>query len=111
MKLITDNVMKTAQRLAISSRADDIETKVVGKLKNVIVQPNIEEKLIAMLTDKPNADLSVASIIRNAQSVVNVAFKNRADYTSYSKGVYEAIELLALSLVVADEDMLENQKS
>lgn len=109
MKLITADVMKEAQKRAISSRADDIQMKVVGKLKNAITQPNIEEKLIALLMDKPNVDLSVTSIIRNAQSVVNVAFKNREDYATYSKNVYEAIELLALSLVVADADEQERK--
>lgn len=106
MKLITNDVIKQAQIHAIKNRADDIEKRVVKKLQNSLLQPNIEEKLIALLENKPNIELSQSSIIRNVQSVVNTAFKNKNDHKVFTKNVNEAIELLALSLVVADDDLI-----
>ncbi len=104
MQLITEEVMKEAQKRAISSRADDIEKKVVKKLHQAMLQPSVEEKLLALLENKSNIELSTASIIRSAQMTVNRAFKNRGNYADFSKSIFEAMELLALSLVVADED-------
>jgi hypothetical protein len=110
MKLLTQDDMIAAQRIAISNKSDIIECKVVQKLKNACLQPHIEEKLTSMLNDNPNFELTTNGVIRNAQSIVNKAFKSKSNHDEFSKNIYEAIELLALSLVVADDKLVETRK-
>lgn len=105
MKLLTQDDMIAAQRIAISNKADAIENKVVQKLKNACLQPHIEEKLTSMLNSNSNFELTTSGVIRNVQSVVNKAFKSKSNHTEFTKNIYEAIELLALSLVVADDNI------
>lgn len=110
MKLVTDSLMKAAFQNAIKDRADQLETKVVAKFKNAMINPCVEAKMLAMLEGKANPELTQSGVIREAQSAVNVAFKNKNDYETFSKKVYEAMELLALSLVIVDEETLEKRK-
>lgn len=110
MKLFTNIMMKEAYQNVIKERADQLELKVVNKFKTAMINPSIENKLLALLGDKTDTELTQSGVIRNVQSVVNTAFKNKNDYDMFSKYVYEAMELLALSLVIIDEEVVEKRQ-
>lgn len=109
MKLITTAVLQEAHRRAVTSRAKEIEARVVKKLHNIAIQPKTEENLLYILENKNNTELTISSVVRNVQTVVNDAFKSKDDTPRYINNINKAIELLALSLVVAEEDLLEKE--
>ena len=62
MKLITNSLMQDAFKAAIKKRADDLETKVINKFKNAIISPTLEEKLISMLDNEDNPEITAVDI-------------------------------------------------